>query len=66
MTTSRMQAVQSPVIPIVGELIRTFPGTISLGQGIVYYPPPPEATDLTQFLPIRQIINTKRLKVLAL
>ncbi|MBE9193587.1 pyridoxal phosphate-dependent aminotransferase [Gloeocapsopsis crepidinum LEGE 06123] len=44
-----MQAVQSPVIPIVGELIRTFPGTISLGQGIVYYPPPPEATDLTQF-----------------
>jgi len=49
MTTSRMQAVQSPVIPIVGELIRSVPGTISLGQGIVYYPPPPEATDLTQF-----------------
>lgn len=47
--TSRMQAVQSPVIPIVGELIRSFPGTISLGQGIVYYPPPPEATDLTKF-----------------
>ncbi|WP_041918653.1 pyridoxal phosphate-dependent aminotransferase [Gloeocapsa sp. PCC 7428] len=48
-TTSRMQAVQSPVIPIVGELIRSFPGTISLGQGVVYYPPPPEATNLTQF-----------------
>ncbi|WNN89623.1 pyridoxal phosphate-dependent aminotransferase [Gloeocapsopsis dulcis] len=49
MTTSRMQVVQSPVIPIVGELIRNFPGTISLGQGVVYYPPPPEATDLTKF-----------------
>ncbi len=42
-TTSRMQTVQSPIIPIVGELIRNNPGTISLGQGIVYYAPPPEA-----------------------
>jgi len=40
---SRMQAVQSPIIPIVGELIRSCPGTISLGQGVVYYGPPPEA-----------------------
>ncbi len=38
-----MQAVQSPLIPIVGELIRTNPGTISLGQGVVYYDPPAEA-----------------------
>ena len=29
----RMQSVQSPIIPIVGELIRSNPGTISLGQG---------------------------------
>ncbi|MBD0344107.1 MAG: pyridoxal phosphate-dependent aminotransferase [Coleofasciculus sp. Co-bin14] len=49
--TSRMQAVQSPLIPIVGELIRTNPGTISLGQGIVYYDPPPEAIAfLSKFL----------------
>ncbi len=49
--TSRMQAVQSPLIPIVGELIRTNPGTISLGQGVVYYDPPPEAIALLpQFL----------------
>ena len=41
--TSRMQAVQSPLIPIIGELIRSNPGTISLGQGVVYYDPPPEA-----------------------
>ncbi|HCF30235.1 MAG TPA: pyridoxal phosphate-dependent aminotransferase, partial [Cyanobacteria bacterium UBA11049] len=45
-----MQAVQSPIIPLVGELIRSCPGTISLGQGVVYYPPPPEAIELlTQF-----------------
>jgi aspartate/methionine/tyrosine aminotransferase len=37
---SRMQAVQSPIIPVVGELIRQHPGTISLGQGVVYYSPP--------------------------
>lgn len=49
--TSRMQAVQLPIIPVVGELIRSCPGTISLGQGVVYYEPPPEAIALlTQFL----------------
>jgi len=48
---SRMQAVQSPIIPIVGELIRQHPGTISLGQGVVYYDPPPEAiAQIPQFL----------------
>lgn len=40
---SRMDMVQSPIIPVVGELIRAHPGTISLGQGVVSYPPPPEA-----------------------
>jgi len=39
----RMQSVQSPIIPVVGELIRANPGTISLGQGVAYYGPPPEA-----------------------
>ncbi|MBD1844676.1 pyridoxal phosphate-dependent aminotransferase [Cyanobacteria bacterium FACHB-63] len=48
---SRMQAVQSPIIPIVGELIRQHPGTISLGQGVVNYPPPQSAIDqITVFL----------------
>src|SRR6266446_1806483 len=42
---SRMQAVQSPIIPVVAELIRNFPGTISLGQGVVSYGPPKEAID---------------------
>lgn len=48
---SRMQGVQSPIIPIVGELIRQYPGTISLGQGVVYYGPPSQALEmLPQFL----------------
>jgi aspartate/methionine/tyrosine aminotransferase len=45
---SRMESVQSPIIPVVGELIRNHPGTISLGQGVVSYSPPPEAIE---FLP---------------
>ena len=43
--TNRMCAVQTPIIPTVGELIRQNPGTISLGQGIVNYPPPPQAIE---------------------
>ncbi|MCT7949120.1 pyridoxal phosphate-dependent aminotransferase [Ancylothrix sp. C2] len=42
-TPQRMQAVQSPIIPIVGEMIRNSPGTISLGQGVVYYGPPAQS-----------------------
>jgi aspartate/methionine/tyrosine aminotransferase len=40
---ARMQAVQSPIIPVVAEWIRSCPGTISLGQGVVSYGPPPAA-----------------------
>jgi aspartate/methionine/tyrosine aminotransferase len=39
----RLEAVQTPVIPVVAELIRENPGTISLGQGVVNYAPPPQA-----------------------
>jgi aspartate/methionine/tyrosine aminotransferase len=42
---SRMQAVQTPIIPVVAKLIRDNPGTISLGQGVVHYGPPQEAID---------------------
>ena len=46
-----MQRVQTPVIPVVAELIRDNPGTISFGQGVVHFPPPPQATAmLAQFL----------------
>ena len=48
---SRMESVQSPIIPVVGELIKNSPGTISLGQGVVSYSPPAEAIEfLPQFL----------------
>jgi aspartate/methionine/tyrosine aminotransferase len=43
--TLRMQSVQAPIIPIVGDLVRAHPGTISLGQGVVHWPPPREALD---------------------
>ncbi len=39
-SSQRMDSVQAPIIPVVGDLIRANPGTISLGQGIVHYPPP--------------------------
>ena len=42
---SRMDAVQAPIIPVIGEVIRRTPGTISLGQGVVHYGPPREALD---------------------
>jgi aspartate/methionine/tyrosine aminotransferase len=44
----RMQSVQTPIIPVVGELIRANPGTISLGQGVAWYGPPPEAAEYIQ------------------
>ena len=39
----RLEAVQAPVIPIVGRWTAETPGTISLGQGVVSYEPPAEA-----------------------
>ncbi|MBP7052745.1 MAG: pyridoxal phosphate-dependent aminotransferase [Phycisphaerae bacterium] len=44
----RIQAVQTPIIPVVGKWIRANPGTISLGQGVAYYGPPPEAAEYIQ------------------
>jgi aspartate/methionine/tyrosine aminotransferase len=41
--SARLRAVQSPIIPVVADLVRAHPGTISLGQGVVSYGPPPEA-----------------------
>lgn len=41
--SERLGAVQRPVIPVVAGLIREHPGTISLGQGVVFYGPPPQA-----------------------
>jgi aspartate/methionine/tyrosine aminotransferase len=40
--SERLARVQAPIIPIVAGLIRDNPGTISLGQGVVGYSPPPQ------------------------
>ena len=40
-----MQAVQTPIIPVVAEMIRQHPGTISLAQGVVSYGPPSEVKE---------------------
>src|SRR4051794_29370605 len=44
-TSSRMDAVQAPIVPVIGDIIRQVPGTISLGQGVVHYGPPSAAID---------------------
>ena len=41
--SARLEAVQRPIIPIVAGWTREHPGTISLGQGVVWYGPPPES-----------------------
>jgi len=47
----RLRAVQSPIIPVIADLIRAHPGTISLGQGVVNYGPPPAAQEqIARFL----------------
>lgn len=40
----RATRVQAPVIPIIGDLTRNAPGTLSLGQGVVRYGPPESAS----------------------
>src|SRR5581483_7776513 len=47
-TQSRMAAIQTPIVQVVGDLIRRNPGTISLGQGVVHYGPPPAAVDVAR------------------
>lgn len=44
-SSQRMADVQAPIIPVIGDLIRANPGTISLAQGVVSYPPPAAALE---------------------
>lgn len=49
--SARIEGVQPPIIPIIAGLIDGNPGTISLGQGVVYYDPPPQVADgVSRFL----------------
>ena len=40
-----MRAVTPSHIPTVNALVRAHPGTVSLGQGVVHYGPPPEVQE---------------------
>ena len=42
---SRMDAIQMPIVQVIGDLLRENPGTVSLGQGVVHYGPPAAAMD---------------------
>src|ERR1700733_1263914 len=47
----RMRSVQSPIIPIVRELIHQHPVSISLAQDVLNYPPPPSVSQgIAEFL----------------
>lgn len=49
--SSRLRAVQTPIIPVIADLIRAHAGTISLGQGVVNYGPPAAAAEeISRFL----------------
>lgn len=39
----RILQVDLPIIPTIAQMVREHPGTISLGQGVVNYGPPPQA-----------------------
>jgi aspartate/methionine/tyrosine aminotransferase len=43
--SKRLAAVQPPVIPTVARWLEATPGTISFGQGVVSYAPPPAALE---------------------
>ena len=43
--SQRMRSIQEPVIPVIRELIRSHPGTVSLGQGVSFFGPPPGAME---------------------
>jgi aspartate/methionine/tyrosine aminotransferase len=41
--SARIERVDTPIIPTIAAMVRATPGTISLGQGVVSYGPPPQA-----------------------
>lgn len=53
----RVAAVQPPVIPVIAQWIREHPGTISLGQGVVHYPPPAVVFDAARRIAAEPELN---------
>ena len=56
-TSKRLNAVQSPIIPLIGQLTNNNPGTISFGQGVAFYGPPSEAFKKVQHSLTDPVIN---------
>ena len=44
----RFQQIQTPVIPVMAQLIAATPGTLSLGQGVAPWAPPPQVIEAIQ------------------
>ncbi|MBL9126995.1 MAG: hypothetical protein JNL97_05080, partial [Verrucomicrobiales bacterium] len=55
--SDRVAAVQMPIIPRVADWIRAHPGTLSLGQGVAGYAPPPEAWIEMERLRCEPVLN---------
>ena len=43
--SDRLREAQTPIIPIIMDMVRAHPGTISLGQGVASYGPPRAAIE---------------------
>lgn len=52
--SQRMATVEDAVIPYVNALVRKYPDTVSLGQGVVHYPPPPSVAQA-----VKKLMNKK-------
>jgi len=48
--SARARAVQDPIVPAIAEAIGRHPGTLSLGQGVVWWSPPPAALEAPRAL----------------
>jgi len=55
--SERVTAVHLPIIPQVADWIRANPGTLSLGQGVAGYAPPPEAWAEMERLKREPVLN---------
>jgi aspartate/methionine/tyrosine aminotransferase len=55
--SARARAVQDPIVPVIAEAIRANPGTLSLGQGVVWWAPPEAALRAPQALDERSLLH---------
>lgn len=56
--SDRIERVDTPIIPTIAAMVRATPGTISLGQGVVSYGPPPQAVAALPAMMADTALNT--------